>query len=340
VLLVLEARRRRRTALFFLAWYLAAIAPVLPLANHQSDYYLTIPLAGFGMLAGFGVTCAVRDFGRWRLAALVPLAGYFILMIPVSRSATHWTFEKTRPIEALVVGVAQARERHPNDAIVIDRLPPPVYKDSMGQGAFYAFGINDVYLSPESRDTVPKGEGVMDPDRTVLDPDAFRHALDNQQVLIYSLSGDHLRNVTKDFERSAPNRPGRLPERIDAGNPLYSWLLGPTWLPPDNGVRWMPGEAVVRLRGPNSPGEKLLLAGFCPEEELRAGSRHVRVSAEGERIGDFEILDPQPDFSRLFLLPDTLVGRDVVTIEIRVTPVSRKSGQEYGAVFGKIAIQP
>ena len=50
-LFVSESRKRRTTVLFFLVWFLAALAPVLPLPDHHSDYYLTIPLIGLGMLS-------------------------------------------------------------------------------------------------------------------------------------------------------------------------------------------------------------------------------------------------------------------------------------------------
>jgi hypothetical protein len=130
-----------------------------------------------------------------------------------------------------------------------------------------------------------------------------------------------------------------LPSRIDIGNPLYSWLLGPEWLPPLTGVRWMPGRATVRLRGP-VPGNRLSVDGYCPEAQLGEAPRHLIVSADGIAVGETQINDPESSFHRLFAIPDALLGRSSVQIELRVDPVVTKRGQEYGLVFGKIAFQP
>ncbi len=338
----LELRKRRTTVLFFAAWYLASLAPVLVLPDHYTDYYLTIPLLGLAMLFGYGATCGLRDYGKWRCLAILPLAGYLAVMIPVSRSATHWWLNKTEPVRALVLGVEAAHQRHPGKAILLDGIPATVYDDSMGQGAFYPLHISDVYLTPGSETRISHAADAADPDISVLDPDVTYHAIENDQVVIYSLSGDHLRNVTEIFERSAPNRfLNRLPSRIDAGNPLYSWLLGPTWLLPESGVRWMPGEATVskELRG-FSEADKVVLDGFYPAELVNRLPRLLVVSVDGVRVGETPINNPESSFHRLFAIPDASVGKSAVEIGIHIEPVERKNGQTYGAVFGKIAIQP
>jgi hypothetical protein len=63
------------------------------------------------------------------------------------------------------------------------------------------------------------------------------------------------------------------------------------------------------------------------------------VSVDNQPIGDTEIVGPETDFHREFRLPDSVVGRQAVEVELRVSPVEQKDGYEYGAVFGKIAIR-
>jgi len=337
----IEVRKRRIVALFFITWYLATLAPVLVLPEHHSDYYLTIPLIGFAMLCGWGAARAVLEFGARGLVAALPLAAYFIGMIPISRSATHWALLKTEPVRGLVLGVQAARRTHPGKTVLLDRIPASVYTDSIAHGAFYPMKIDDVFLTPESKDTIRALPDTADPEKTVLEPEAAWHAIVNDQVVIYSLSGNHLRNVTEAYERSAPNRfSDRLPSRLDAGNPLYSWLLGPTWLGPESGVRWMPGSAEVRLRGPESPGSKVELEGFYPREQLNGATRHLIVTVDGVEIGDQKISDPSGDFRRTYALPESSIGKAEIRIGIRVEPVERRDGQEYGAVFGKISVRP
>jgi hypothetical protein len=129
-----------------------------------------------------------------------------------------------------------------------------------------------------------------------------------------------------------------LPSRVDVGNPLYSWLLGPDWLPPLAGVRWMPGAASVQIRGPVA-GNKLSIDGYCPEEQLKEAPRHLIVSADGIPVGETQISDPESSFHRLFAVPAALAGKDSVRIELRADPVVIKDGQPYGLVFGKIAFR-
>jgi hypothetical protein len=342
-----EIRQHRRVVLFFVSWYLAALAPILPLPGHHTDYYLTIPLAGLGMLAGWGCTRAWHAPHRaWRIVSIAAVMAYLYAMVPVSRAATHWWQERTQPVRSLVLGVGAARESHPRQVILLDGITSALYSASVGQGALYAAGADSVYLTPGSERNIQGAPDLADLDKTVLDPAVTLHALRNREVVVYSFAGDHLRNITDVYGRSASvrfpalNQIGDpLPSRIDAGNPLCAWLLGPSWMPSESGVRWMPEKATVRIAGPKA-GNKLLLEGFFPEEQLKEAPRHLVVSADGVALGDSQITDPESTFRRLFDIPPSIAGRSAVDIEIRVYPVARKGGQEYGVVFGKIVIVP
>jgi hypothetical protein len=340
-LLISETVRRRATIWFFVVWYLATLAPVLVLPEHHSDYYLTIPLIGLGMLVGFGVTCGAREAGRLRWLALVPVFAYLCGMVPISQAASHWSLEKTGPVRALVLGTQAAREKHPGKTILLNGITAGLYEDSMGQGALAPFGIDNVYLTPESAAAIGGGQDMADLETTVLDPDTTNHAIQKDEVVIYSVAGDHLRNITEAYELSAPNGSSdRLPGRIDIGNPLYSWLLGLGWLAPESGIRWMTGHAAVYLRGPDSAGSKLELDGFFPAEQLKRVPRVLKVSVDGIPAGEIEIHDPESSFHRLIVLPPSVTGKDSIEIELEASPVDSRGGQEYGMVFGKIAVRP
>jgi len=102
----------------------------------------------------------------------------------------------------------------------------------------------------------------------------------------------------------------------------------------------MPGQATVRLAGPDTAGNKLALDGVIPEEQLKRAPRHLMVAVDGIPVGETQINESESSFHRLFALPDSLLRRKSVEIEIRVEPVTRISGLDYGLVFGKIAIRP
>lgn len=345
VLLALEFRRRRPTVLFFAAWYLATLAPVLVLPQHLTEYYLTLPLIGLGMLFGFGVTRGVENLGKLRWLALIPVFAYLYGMIPISLAASRWSLNKTDTVRGIVLGAQAAQEKHPGKVIVLNGITAEKYQDFAGQGAFAALGIDTIYLTPESGVALGSDPGAADPEKTVLEPAVLAHAIKKDQVVIYSVVGDHLRNITKLYELSAPGSwYDRMPSRVDPGNPLCSWVLGPSWLPPQSGIRWMPAKATVLISPPQSPGSKLELEGFFPAEQLKRVPRVLKVSVDGFPVGEIKIRDPESDFSRLFNLPAAVIEasshKSLVEIELEAGPVDVIGGQEYGMVFGKIAIRP
>jgi hypothetical protein len=87
-------------------------------------------------------------------------------------------------------------------------------------------------------------------------------------------------------------------------------------------------------------GTSLELEGSCPETQLLAAPRHLMVLVDGVIAGDTRIYDPESSFRRLFPMPAVLAGKKSVEVEIRVDPVDRQDGQDYGLVFGNIAIRP
>jgi len=101
---------------------------VLPLPDHHTLYYLTIPVIGLGMAAAYGFSCVARSPGAVpRLAAiLIYLAG--MLPFPVRRRVVAPTDRQCPRSGACVEA---ARETHPGKTIVLDAIPPVVYNDSI-----------------------------------------------------------------------------------------------------------------------------------------------------------------------------------------------------------------
>jgi hypothetical protein len=64
------------------------------------------------------------------------------------------------------------------------------------------------------------------------------------------------------------------------------------------------------------------------------------VSVDGIPVGEIKVHDPEGDFTRLLDLPASGIGKDSVEVELEASPVDTLGGQEYGMVFGKIAIRP
>jgi hypothetical protein len=264
-------------------------------------------------------------------------------MIPTTRIDTRWWLDRSRQVRGLVLGVKAAQEAHPGKTIVLDRVKSEVYDSSMGESAIYSVGLNEAYLTPASKDTIHPTEDFGKLAHLVLDPGSMRRAITHEQVVVYSYLGDHLRNVTGDWERSVsdPLSSNQLPRRVEVGNPLLAYLLGPEWYAVESGIRWMPRRATVRMAGPESRMDKLLVEGDCPEQQLKSGPLHLSVSVDGIPLANAEIGVPETHFRRLFIVPVSLAGRDRVEVAISVDRVFHEEGggRELGLVLGTVAFE-
>jgi hypothetical protein len=347
VLLAREWDKRRNIAIFGVFWFLICLAPMIPLPGHLSDYYLTIPLIGLAMTAAWGVVRIWESRILWAQAAVVLLTTAWMLpMIESGRAGVAWWVTHSRDVHALVESVATARQAHPGKAIALQGVSRQLYNDAISQAAFYPLGIDDVYLTPGS-ETAIRGAGnveALDPEvlhNVVLEPSVMSHALIDDRVVVYSVLGDHLKNITGEWGRQAAAHLSEPePRRVEAANPLLAYLLGPEWYPAEPGIRWMPGRATLRLGGPGSTRDRLLLEGYYPDPQLKAGIPRLSVTVDGIPLRETKIVNPKAAFRRLFDLPASLVGKPEVVVEIEVDRVVRDSGgRDLGIAFGTIAIQ-
>ena len=347
-----ELTRRRYTVLFFVSWFLIAIAPVLPLPNHITDYYVTIPLIGIAMLAGWAFSEAWRTSSLrgttwlWRILALIPLFVYLGGMIPVSRISSRWWLDQSLAVRGLVLGVEAAEKTHPGKTVVLDGITNSLFNMAVSDSAFSSVGLKEAYLTPGSEGRIHDDSDSGRLSQVVLALGPLRYAIAHDDVVIYSDVGDHLRNITGAWEQSnlarlsSAGNPDQEPSRVDVANPLLAYLLGPEWFPVESGFRWMPRRATVRLGGPRSAKDQLVLEGSCPDQQLKAGSLHLSVTADEIPLANIQLGIRDGTFHRTVTLPPSLIGRSVVTVGLQVDRVIRDpGGRELGLVFGTIAIE-
>jgi hypothetical protein len=339
-----EVSSRRYIALFFVFWFLIALAPMLPLPDHREGYYLTIPLIGFASLAAWGVTQAWQTRLGWyaKTATLILVLAWIIPMCKAAQSGVKAWVDRSQEAQHLVLAVVSAHQVHPDKTIVLDGMTSALYNEIVGQFAFLPFGVRSVYLTPDSATRIEPEDNPDVFKRLVLDPEILRHAVTHDQVVVYSFLGDHLRNTTRNWQRKSliPEEIAESePRRVEVGDSLWAYLLGPEWYPLEPGFRWMPRKATVRLGGPRSPGARLLLAGYCPEKQLQTGPLHLLVSVDGIPLKNAEIDNPETAFRRLFDMPESLIGKASVEVAITVDKVIHDvGGRELGLDFGTIAI--
>ena len=334
--------RRRWTAVFPLAWFVITLAPVLPLREHLTDYYLTVPLAGLAMLGGWGLAEAASRQWPWRAAAALLAGIYLLSCLPQARAWTRFRFERSREVRTLVLGVGRAHQLHPGKAILLAGVSDDLFWRGVFDLPFRLVGNPEVYLTPESQATIQAHPEFGEVSDYVLPGKVALEALDRGEVLVYQVGPARLRNATGWYREVARRLwTAEEPRWVVAGNRLFARQLGPEWGDVERGFRWMPREATVRLGGPVRPGQRLVLRGYCPAGLLAQGPARLAVYAGGQPLGAAELRQPEAHFEAAFPLPDTLVGSPLMTITLELdrtfTPPAET--RRLGLVFGTFRVQ-
>ena len=309
--------------------------------SHISDYYVTMPAIGSAMLLAMAAADGWSASKYLRILAVFATLAYVAVMLPVTYTASRWWFERTHRVKTLVLGVMAAMDKHPGKAIALDDVNSELYNDSIGHSAFYILGKQDVYLVPQLRYEIKSENNMADLDDTVLAPGPMVRALENDQVVVYSVSGDRLRNITRMYGAAAKLTLSRDdPKLVNVGNSLHRYLLGPGWYPIETTFRWMTDKASVRIGGPKTPREQLFLQGSAPVKNLGGVPVHLSVSVDGVPIGTTEIAEPDGIFQRWFPIPQQFVGKPSVVLLIQTDHLLRiEKERALGLAFGKIAIR-
>lgn len=333
--------RRRWVAAFFSAWFVIALAPMLPLRDHITDYYLTVPLIGLAMWGGWALVSGWRAGFAGRTAALALPAIYLCFSVPVARQLTVSLYNGARETRRLVLGVAIPSRARPEKTVLLTGVSNGVFSTVVHHHPFRPFGIEEVYVASAGNSDIASDSRAEMPD-LFIDPKEEKKLLDQDQAVVYDLGHGEVRDTTVEYRRSlASGASKETAALVDLGNPLVENQLGPTWYPNEGGFRWMPKRATVKLRGPNGPGAKLYLKGSCPGVVLKAGPLKMHVAIDGEMVGQAVRL-PEGQFSFEFKLPPRITGRPVVEVSVELDRTFRASAtdtRELGVVFGSFEIR-
>jgi len=330
---------RRRAALFCVAWFVIAIAPVLPLRDHFTEYYPFIPVIGLCWLGGWACAEAWRSSAGARFAAVVLTAVYVLTVTPQTLAASDWNYRITVRVRDLVEGVARAHELHPTQTIMLDGADTTLFWNGILDRPFRLIGIDRLYLTPGSEQHIDAHPDLGDVREFVLPPDVAAKALDRDELVVYDARGPRLRNITSEYA-GAPRDLGP-PQRVDIASPLAAPLLGPEWYQPDGNHRWMPKRATVRIAGPSAAGQKLHLSGYCPAEQLRSGPLTISIAVDGLPLHPALIHPGENSFDLSFALPAAVGGKSAmqVTIEVGRTFQVAPDVRDLGLAFGVLEVR-
>ena len=340
-LLIFFARKVQaggRQAVFCLAWYVAVIAPVLPLRDHQTEYYVFLPVIGICWLGGWAVIEAWRRGTPGRLAASALVLIYALMAIPEVVVASQWNRAITKRVQTLVEGVAGVHEQHPAQAILLEGVDTDLFWNGILDRPFRLFGLDHVYLAPGSEKRIDAHPDLGDINEYILPGDVVTQALKRNELVVYDVRGARLRNITDVY--AATPRESRPPTRIDVASPLTSYLLGREWYKSDGDHRWMPAAATVRIGAPSAAGQKLYLRGQCPDEELRGNPLPVTVTIGGVRM-EGTIRPGENAFELAYDLPAAVVGQSEMQLTISVPRTFRPAAdpRDLSLAFGVVEVK-
>ena len=332
------AAARGRLAIFFLAWFAIAIAPVLPLRDHVEQYYAFVPAIGLCWLGGWAIVECWQSGSPRRAAAVALAAIYVAIMLPRTVASSDYHYRFSQRVRKVVEGVARARELHPSQAILLDGVDTQLFYNAILERPFRLLDIDRVYLTPQSESRIELHPILGDIGEFVLPVDEIAKALDDEQLVVYDVRGPLLRNMTTAYA-SQPRNLG-APHRVDVASPLAQSQLGPEWYAADGNHRWMPKRATVRIAGPTAPGQKLYLRGYYPAEQLRAGPITVAITANGSPLPPATIASGG-DFELAFPLPDSLAGQSAIEVVVEVNRTFRAGGdiRDLGLAFGEFEVR-
>ena len=257
--------RRDKAAIFGGLLFVIILSPFLLLPNHISNYYLSVPTAGLGLL----LACVFRN--AWTSGILPRAAAAVFLIFHLGASAvTAWALtdfdqKQSEKGQMAFQAVSQISEKFPGKAIFMDGVDDDLFQNVFYHHAFRLAGAWHVYLTPETASKLQLVHGLTDFSGFIMPEQAMLYGLRNQTAVVFAMQGDAIRNITslyiEKLQQTVATYP--VPKNVKVGLRAFEYLLGPSWHLAESGYRWMPGRVVVSIGGPATTGEKLYIRGFC-----------------------------------------------------------------------------
>jgi hypothetical protein len=334
-----RSAKRDPLPLFCCAWFLLLLGPLLVLPNHFIEYALTTPMIGLAWLGGAGVAAGWRAGWLWRSAAAMIALIYAIPAFYEADLYTTWWHDRAQRIQAVVEQIESAKRAHPGSVFLIQGIDTDVFNSGFEDNPFALIDAR-VYLTPGSEPAIPAG--VEDRQRWLISPRGAFALIENGRARVITLTGTTARDTTAIYEAVLRADPSvTRVDFIDAADTTFAPQIGSGWYSADGHLRWMGKTASLKMAGPASASQKLIVTGYAPGPLLTAGPVTLHFSANGMSMGDGVVREADHRFSFELPFPATLVGQKEIelTIEASHTIHYQSDGRELGMAFGTFAIR-
>lgn len=339
--LVFSARRKQFAPFFGIVWFVAFLAPLLPLKNHFSEYYIAIPSFGFALITGWGLVWALRSNYAVK-AAGVALAGLLIWCnVSQARAAEGWYRRLSGEMHRLFEGMQAEVRRTAADTVLIAGVQDEVYISGFMDNPFRLIGIRNVHLVPGWESVIHSVPQDRIPFK--LDQETAASLLTNPKTMVLSFDGEKVTDVTSTY-RAVQSSQQRVTV-LQLSSPVAPARLGPGWNDAENGFRWMPKQASVRLDSPKAEGAHLLVSVYGQPMAIDAapgGKLEMTARVNGHFLGP-QIISAglvTLDFGRIetsWLTPGQTANEIVLEVSHTISPPG--DGRELGVPVIEVALR-
>ena len=333
---VLAWRRRDKTALLGLAWFTLLLAPVLPLRDHISAYYLATPSIGVAWMAASALSAAWRRGWPALAPAAVLLALHLLYAGAAHRHTADWHHRRGTAVLYLFHALEQAARVHPGKILVVRGLD-----EELIWGGFIDMQHlmpARVCLDPLEYAGLRLPAGFDGSAQAFCSPPELATAARQSRLAAYRWVQPRLKACTRLYRSSLPREWFQLPpaalemQQADADR----WL-GPGWHRPESGGRWMASSARLTLAAPDRAGRILSLQGYRPPESL-SPPVELTVRIDGAEVRRLQITPANAAFLLEIPLAAPAPGRDRLEVELQVDRALKAPGdpRELGVVLSRI----
>lgn len=299
--LALAWRRGERLALFGAAWFALVLAPVLPLRDHVSDYYLAVPSIGWAWIAATALAAAWRRTVWLKAAAAAVLALHLLYAGAAHRLTADFRYRRGLDARHLFFALDSAAQRHPGKLIVVTGVGEELF-----WAAFFDARIllaARICLDPRQVSVHAMAPGQREWESARCSPAEIAQAARERRLVAYEWIPRKLRAYTRFYRHRLPKEwLGAAPARIETADAGAARWLGAGWHQIEPGGRWTSLRAEATLAAPDGMGRTLTLHGYRP---LEPGEKpaELTVRLDGLPARRFVLPADKPAFTLSIPLP-------------------------------------
>jgi len=194
-----KLRRREWVAALFPAWFLIVLSPLLPLRDHISDYYLTIPLIGLAMWGGWALAAGWNAGLAGKIVAVSLLSIYVSVSIPVGRATAVSFYNRSQDIRRMLESIVRQSRGQPGKTILLTGVAPDMFWSALYHRPLRLYGIDDVHLmSGHPGIAIPEWQNE-ETRNLFITPAMAEQALRENRAVVYDLASGVARDVTAEY---------------------------------------------------------------------------------------------------------------------------------------------